>query len=191
MPINQLTPLVNGGQQVLRVFNFGAKQVADLVGSTVYEATQWLAGTEVPGEKYLAAFEQPPFEIHRSWWHQSPHTAAPPEQPQQAYQPPNYAEQGIATRLLLEQVDRIRRKRHAAEASFSNPNVLMRLEKAETDILKVLGSATGELSRADEDRLCKTDKWIGLRDAVVAALEPYPDARKAVIDAIALHERQS
>lgn len=188
---------VSAGHQVLEaVYQAGLDYVklGELAGISKQAVYKIIHGGK-PSPATREAWSRPPVGIDPSWWERQPSPVATEASPLLAqaradYEPPTFAldAPGASRALLLEQLDRVRRERHAAYASRADVATLQRWEKMETDAIKVLGMATGELSRVEEDRLCETSRWLELRDAIVKALAPFPEARLAVLTAMTAHD---
>lgn len=74
--------------------------------------------------------------------------------------------------------------RQAAEAANQLDYVLKLLDLERKAMLD-LGKFTRELLPADESRLAQTSKWFSIRDCLTNTLRPYPEAARAVADALA------
>lgn len=177
----------NAGQQVLAAYMQATGLTYDAASSLLGCSKQMVhymaAGEKTPGAELAAKLAQPPWGIQPQWWKQLPYVpSAVPITDE--YVTPDYDASGITRKLLHEQIERVRRRRHEAEKALADHATLIKLEKAESDAIKLLGQANGELSRVEEDGLCRTAKWVALRAAVVKALEPWPEARRAVLEAI-------
>lgn len=120
-----------------------------------------------------------------------PFAAPPPAQlfAEEPYTPPAEAldAPGAARRSLVDQLDRLRRQRHEAYVSKADPATILRWEQAEAKATSELAKLVGELTAADESKLAKTARWIELRTAILQALKRYPDAERAVLDALTEH----
>lgn len=95
---------------------------------------------------------------------------------------------GAARRSLVDQLDRLRRKRHDAYEENADPQTILRWEQAEAKATSELAKLVGELTAADESKLAKTARWIELRTAILGALRPYPDAERAVLETLTEHK---
>ena len=55
-------------------------------------------------------------------------------------------------------------------------------------VTELYAKITGELQAATVNNIIVAPEWVSLRNVLLAALEPYPAARQAVIDAVRLLE---
>lgn len=96
------------------------------------------------------------------------------------------ASAGSAKEAARAYLKNVRKMRGAAQAQDRSD--LPKLLELERRAILDLARFSGELTAADENKLCETRKWIALRDGILDALDAFPDALKAVTEKLAALE---
>ena len=113
-------------------------------------------------------------------------TARPPSVPPSAPEPQiDYSQPGAARQAAMAQLQRLQAMMAQAEA---NPRTStaerMKLNSMLQRAIREFGHFNGELSPADESKLCETPKWAQIKKVIVSSLLPFPEALKAVAQAL-------
>jgi hypothetical protein len=89
--------------------------------------------------------------------------------------------------MILEEVETIRRFARSVMASTvrTDPNTALRAMDKQLAALALLAKVAGLMADVNVTvSLAKTPEWLTMRDRIVAAVAPWPDARRAVIEAV-------
>lgn len=123
---------------------------------------------------------------------------APPPLPPRAPDPPPPAQYepsdvdldapGAARSLVVAQLRRLQADTARLRAMTASDDAIRKAEEAERKASLDLAKLAGELNPTEEARLVKSLKWYALREAILKALEPWPDAITAVRDALTREE---
>jgi|ERR1041384_2475166 hypothetical protein len=167
---------LNAGAEALAAADSIANTAAKL-GCSPRIVSGWRSGQKIPNERSRATIERA-YGIARALWDKAPSGApasgsAPP--------PPtsDTAARESAEARLRAQLTRLKEQR--ADPALTERGRL-ELEKLELAASRALARAEGlELS---ERKILSSVAWRRVRDRVVVALEPYPEAMRAVANAL-------
>lgn len=150
-----------------------------------------------PGELDAAVPVAPPPMIP-AWPPAAAQHLAPPPLPPRGPEPPSPAlyepsdvdleAPGAARALVVAQLKRLQDDTARLRQTRSSDAEIRKAEEAELKAAERLAKLAGELNPTEEQRLVKSVKWYAIREAVLKALEPFPDALRAVRDALAREE---
>jgi len=98
-----------------------------------------------------------------------------------------YAQEIAAADSLMERVTSLNRKaedvyRRALDAE--NLTAAIAAVREMRGITELYAKITGELQAQTVNNIIVMPEWVSLRSAILAALEPYPEARRAVVEAV-------
>ena len=92
---------------------------------------------------------------------------------------------------LLDRIEALQRRTlailEATEATHDHRTALAAIREARGN-LELIGEVTKELNRTPTLNLSLSPEWLELRAVIVGALETHPEARAAVVHAIAAKE---
>lgn len=92
---------------------------------------------------------------------------------------------GAARALVTAQLRRLQADTERLRLTKASDAEIRKAEAAETALAMQLAKLAGELNPTEEARLVKSVKWYAIREAILKALEPWPDALQSVRDALA------
>jgi hypothetical protein len=177
--------------------------IAKIIGSSASVVHNWMRGHRTPGDKFRGVLEEK-FGISRAMWDEPAAAALPsglldklqsPAPVAQAERAPDCTGEVPSSSLGGGPIDprgeaealvaHVRRYRLEAE---NNPTL------SPTERAKVLETAsrsverlyrlTGEAATIPESRILASPAWGRVKDAIAAALEPHPEALRAVTAAL-------
>jgi hypothetical protein len=130
-------------------------------------------------------------------WATDPAFVPPPMPPRGPEPPPptpyevstvDLDEPGAARALVVAQIKRLQADCARLRAGRASDEAIRKAEDAEIKAARDLARLAGELNPTDEARLVKSVKWHAVKVATLKALEPWPEAVKAVAAAFAREE---
>jgi hypothetical protein len=157
------------------------QQVADRIGAaTKAHVHYWLHGKKKPRHDYATRIELV-YGVPRDSWGYAPRSAAelagapPPQRPVREGPPPPLLDD------LYDVLEGIRVQRRRADLLNSER---VKLADTETRLLALRARLEDEAERREGRFVREHPEWRKLRDAIIAALEPYPAALAAVVQAL-------
>ncbi len=182
MPTEYFSDPKTDGERQLRAVPLSLNAISKKCGIAKSQIHYYRRGEKVPDETTAETIELH-LSIPRAAWKQrlSRETTTKSEPPalpvDEEFDPAASGESAKdAARAHLKNVRSLRRAAQTQDRSD-----LPKWVELERRAVLDLARFSGELTAADENKLCETRQWRTLRDEVLGALEPYPDALRAVI----------
>lgn len=167
------------GQRLLLAINASHNEVAASVGTSKQLVSYWRRGEKVPGKKFRAKLEDL-YGIPPSAWERVPYAGGTPP----AAPPPARASVADDLDEIDHLRDLLRDLRRLRRDTGLTATARARVASEES---KTIGRLEALRARREllEDRVVREHPaWHRLRDAILRALEPFPEASQAVIAAI-------
>ncbi len=182
---------ISAGSVALKQSGRSLKQIARETGCSYSQAGLWSSGHRKPPDTWRAKLKKH-YGIASEAWDEAPPTAggllarlgAPPSEPPQAPPAP-----GLPTTVRGAAESMIKQIRELQEKAATDP-LLTPDERGKTlaraaTILTSVARLTGEAGDIPEAKILRTPAWGRIRDAMLVALTPWPDALRAVGEAVA------
>jgi transcriptional regulator with XRE-family HTH domain len=177
----------NRGAQLLRETRASLAEIADAAGVNSRETVRrWLAGEKVPAAENRAKLEGA-FGVPRESWDEPAIEGTPnrrAQHPRQSIEKRAARSSGRreAERRLREEIDQLNQMHAGGNLSTSTA---IALSRTRLRALAELGKITGETLTIDESKILRLPAWRRIEDAIAKALEPWPDAARALARALA------
>lgn len=169
----------------------GLKQaeIASRIGCSQAVVCLWLSGGRVPQLEHRAALKRA-YGIPTVAWKQEPPATDPVKKKKPSTVPPD-ADDAVDDDVEIAQLAKIYRrslvtvskKLEEGRSKMTSDEILDALEKA-TRIIKSLSALTGEGQEVNEAKIMRLPAYQRVREATMRSLAPWPDALKAVIEAL-------
>lgn len=191
-PTKDHTVPTNEAQRILLELGVGASELAGVAGVTRQAAHGYLRGKKKPSAEVRSRIEAQWPEAKAKLWDVLPRR---PERA--AVQAPEEPSKGAVSSVLPESPGGFVDARSAAKAHLEEVEQMLAEAKAEgrmADVTKLLDQRrksivdlarfSGELTATEESKLTETQRWREVRQAIVDAVARFPDAAKALAEAL-------
>jgi len=185
-------PVTSEGQRIIAELGLSAGQLGTVADCSRAGAQKWMNGTAVPNEERKRALEQKWPELKRDTWSQPPKVSDAPtaQRPPRAESsltaaheetsPAEFIDARTSAKAHLAEIQRMMRDARKEERVGD----VMKLMDLERRAIMDLAKFSGELTATEESKLTETRRWQEIREIIVKAIVPYPDAAKAVMEAL-------
>jgi hypothetical protein len=178
---------MNQGALLLRATNKSLSQIVAETGASKTIASYWRSAERKPlSDKRDLLFEL--YAIPRDSWDQEIDGTEAPSDEESSERPSlsavNVGPRATAVDQLQAHVDRIEARLKQAEADKVGLRDWAAIASARTRALEVLARVNGDLSPSDEDKIARSASWKRIQSAIAEALRPYPDAARALAEAL-------
>lgn len=173
------------GSVALKRLGLTQQQIAERLGSKGHTTVlRWMDGSRRPGKparaKLLAEFKIP----LDAWDKPAGGAKKPPKTKAPAPERPAAPTETATVRSRALKLGRMVDGLLAEVADDSTPAERAKVLDQAARTLAVLGKLTGESGDVTIPTILASPHWRRLEDTIIAALEPWPDAARAVADAI-------
>lgn len=167
-------------------------EIAERVGVSRGLVSMWLSGQRVPRAENRTAIRKR-YGIREATWDQPraparsrerPSTPPPPAPGEPA--PPPALEEGSSVRAKALRLGRMVQELldGIANDTFALPLERAKVMASAASTLTLLGKLSGETQEISEQRILRLPAWRRIEDVIAAALDPWPEAMRAVGEAL-------
>lgn len=180
-----VSPARSEGHRQLRALHHSAGEVARKVGVSRQTAHSWKTGAKVPGPDFRAALERD-FSIPAQSWGREPVDRGPRSAPQAqgAARPRSQAPAPARPSTLDEVVQLLAELDHDAGFDGILASELARIRDTKTKALALKARLESADQLFEATAILKHPAWRRIRETFVQALQPYPDAARALAAAL-------
>ena len=152
-------------------------ELAEKLGKSQTLVSFWISGERAPSARNRDLIEAVLGIEVRAWDQPVPR---PPKPRPRAEAPLDASVGALATRLIAI----LRAELERLEKERGTPLERVRLGEKIASTLAQLAKMTGESAEISESKILKTPAWKQLRDRMLEALAPFPDAARAIGEAL-------
>ncbi|HEX8795466.1 MAG TPA: hypothetical protein VF765_31165 [Polyangiaceae bacterium] len=180
------------GLQLLARTGCTHEQIAARIDCSRSLAGHWLAGRRVPTERWRDALRDE-FKIPVDAWDRAPpkpkRAPAPAAPSSRDATPPASPAPEITVTSVREAAARLQQKVHEKLEKIDTDPMLMPLEwfkcaASAAAMLNLLGKLTGQTQEVNEGRILRLPAWQRIQDTIITAATPWPDALRAIGEAL-------
>lgn len=184
-------PITTEAHRVIEALNLSPGQLAGVANCSKTAAQHWRKGTAVPDQDRRIALEKRWPELHRGTWTMLPQCATGNLSNNPATQgetkprddsgsPEEFIDARTSAKQHLADVQRMIREAKKSDRLGD----ILKLTELERKAILGIARFSGELTPIDENELTDTRRWKEVREVVTTAVAPYPDAAKALNEAL-------
>lgn len=147
-------------------------------------ASHWISGRRKPSPENRAILERE-LKIAPHTFDEAPPAPAPEKATKQHGKPPPPAKAvaAISVRARATALDQMVHKL-MADVAKGEPALRARVAQSAARTLEILGKITGETREMPEERVLRLPAWRKIQDRLVEVLSPFPEALRAVGEAL-------
>jgi hypothetical protein len=175
----------NEGAKRLRETGATSAEVAKVIGCGLTTAMHWRNARKTPNKQSRSAL-QLKYKIPVGSWDLAPMTGAAKPVIKPSKNDPSLGTGPTAGRdAAAAYLRRIQEYRRSLEANNASDASLLKAHALERQAISAFAKANGELGAApDTGKVLLSPQWVDIRTAIVRAVAKYPDAARAVVEAL-------